>query len=116
MKKKLHTLFIIFCAFAAFWVNVPEVGSQEKTIIKKGDLFPEILLDAPAKSEHQSYLGIKKGERLERTAWLTDLVPTICYLMNWPVPEKAEGAVIYQAFEEPDFRFKEEEGKDSTNP
>ncbi|MBW2063147.1 MAG: alkaline phosphatase family protein, partial [Deltaproteobacteria bacterium] len=50
--------------------------------------------------------GVKKGYRLKRTTWLPDLVPTICYLMNWPVPDQAEGAVIYQAFEEPNFRFK----------
>ena len=51
--------------------------------------------------------GIKKGHRLQRTVWLTDLVPTICYLMDWPVPEQAEGAVIYQAFEDPNFKLKE---------
>lgn len=51
--------------------------------------------------------GMKKGHRLQRTVWLTDLVPTICYLMNLPLPEQAEGAVIYQAFEAPNFRLKE---------
>ena len=51
--------------------------------------------------------GIKKGHRLQRTVWLTDLVPTICYLMDWPVPEQAEGAVIYQAFKDPNFKLKE---------
>jgi len=51
--------------------------------------------------------GIKKGVRLERTTWLTDLVPTICYLLSWPLPEHAEGAVIYQAFDDPDFKRKE---------
>jgi len=51
--------------------------------------------------------GVKKGHRLERTVWLTDLVPTICYLADWPLPEQAEGAVIYQAFEDPDFKRKE---------
>lgn len=51
--------------------------------------------------------GIKKGARLERTAWLTDIVPTICYLMNWPLPAHTEGAVLYQAFEDPNFRFNE---------
>lgn len=51
--------------------------------------------------------GIKKGVRIERNAWLTDMVPTICYLMNWPVPEDAEGAVLYQIFEDPNFRLAE---------
>jgi len=54
--------------------------------------------------------GIKKGLRLDRTMWLTDLVPTICYLMNLPLPAQAEGAVIYQVFEDPNFRFREETG------
>ena len=49
----------------------------------------------------------KKGVRVERNAWLTDMVPTICYLMNWPVPEHAEGAVLYQIFEDPNFRLAE---------
>ncbi|MBW2086240.1 MAG: alkaline phosphatase family protein, partial [Deltaproteobacteria bacterium] len=50
--------------------------------------------------------GIKKGDRLQRTAWITDLVPTLCYIMNWPLPEQAEGAVLYQTFENPNFRYK----------
>jgi len=51
--------------------------------------------------------GIKKGQRLERTVWLTDIVPTICYLLDLPIPEHAEGAIIYQAFKNPDFKLKE---------
>jgi len=53
--------------------------------------------------------GIRKGHRLERTVWLTDLVPTICYLMDLPLPAHTEGAVIYQALEDPDFKRKEVE-------
>jgi len=49
--------------------------------------------------------GIKKGWRMERTCGLTDIVPTFCYLMNWPLPEQAEGSVIYQVFTDPNFRF-----------
>ena len=47
--------------------------------------------------------GIKDGVVLDRTIWITDLVPTICYLMDWPVPEQAEGAILYQAFKDPNF-------------
>jgi predicted AlkP superfamily phosphohydrolase/phosphomutase len=50
--------------------------------------------------------GFKKGYRLQRTMWLTDVVPTICYALNLPVPETVEGAVIYQAFEDPNFKLK----------
>jgi len=45
--------------------------------------------------------GVKKGIELERTVWLTDIVPTICYLTGFPVPAQAEGAVLYQALAEP---------------
>ena len=51
--------------------------------------------------------GIKKGHRLERTVWLTDIVPTICYLLDFPVPEQTEGSVIYQVFKDPNFKLKE---------
>ena len=40
--------------------------------------------------------GIKKGLRLKRTAWLTDIVPTLCSIMDWPVPSDCEGAILYQ--------------------
>jgi predicted AlkP superfamily phosphohydrolase/phosphomutase len=46
--------------------------------------------------------GIKKGGTINRTSWLTDVVPTICYLMDWPVPSQVEGHVLYQALENPD--------------
>lgn len=44
--------------------------------------------------------GIRKGVQLERTAWLTDIVPTICNLIDVPVPRDTEGAILYQALEE----------------
>jgi len=51
--------------------------------------------------------GLKKGVKLERTVWLTDLVPTICYLAELPVPKHAEGGIIYQALENPDAGLEE---------
>jgi len=45
--------------------------------------------------------GFKKGYRLKRNMWLTDIVPTICHILNWPMPKDVEGAVIYQAFKDP---------------
>jgi len=48
--------------------------------------------------------NIKKGVELERTVWILDLIPTICYLTGWPVPAQAEGAIIYQAMEDPNIR------------
>ena len=51
--------------------------------------------------------GIKKGHVLERNVNLKDLVPTICYLMDLPVPADCEGAVVYQALEDPNAPSKE---------
>lgn len=51
--------------------------------------------------------GIKRGERLSRTVWLTDVVPTICHMVGLPMPAQAEGSVVYQAMEEPDGRLEE---------
>ena len=34
-------------------------------------------------------------------------MPTVCYLAELPVPAQCEGAVIYQALEDPDAQVKE---------
>lgn len=47
--------------------------------------------------------NIQKGLRMDRTCRLTDIVPTICYLLRWPLPQHAEGSVLYQAFKKPNF-------------
>ncbi|HUW08260.1 MAG TPA: alkaline phosphatase family protein [Anaerolineae bacterium] len=51
--------------------------------------------------------GIREGEELERTVWLTDVVPTICHLTEWPLPAQTEGAVIYQALTDRDAKYRE---------
>lgn len=51
--------------------------------------------------------GVKRGATIERTVWLTDIVPTVCYLAELPVPAQCEGAVLYQALEDPEARTKE---------
>jgi hypothetical protein len=51
--------------------------------------------------------GMKRGFRLERTCNLVDIVPTICYLMDLPLPATVEGGVIYQAFKNPNFKADE---------
>ena len=47
--------------------------------------------------------NIHKGVVLKRTVWLTDITPTICYILRIPPPRDAEGAIIYQAFEKFDW-------------
>jgi predicted AlkP superfamily phosphohydrolase/phosphomutase len=41
--------------------------------------------------------GIRRGVTLDRTVWLTDITPTICHLLEVPVPRDTQGAVLYQA-------------------
>lgn len=43
--------------------------------------------------------NVRRGVKLERNVWLTDITPTICHILRIPPPKDAEGAVIYQAFE-----------------
>jgi predicted AlkP superfamily phosphohydrolase/phosphomutase len=51
--------------------------------------------------------GIKKGLRLKRTMWLQDIVPTICYLADLPLPADVDGAVLWQVLKDPDIIQKE---------
>jgi predicted AlkP superfamily phosphohydrolase/phosphomutase len=51
--------------------------------------------------------GIKKAFKLERTCGLTDVVPTICYMMNWPVPAQTEGNVLFQVLDKPNSASEE---------
>jgi predicted AlkP superfamily phosphohydrolase/phosphomutase len=51
--------------------------------------------------------GIRQGVRLQRTVHLEDLVPTICYAADLPVPKDVDGAVVFQVFEDPAFKEKE---------
>ncbi|MBW2063088.1 MAG: alkaline phosphatase family protein [Deltaproteobacteria bacterium] len=81
----------------------PEFGSQHGSILPTaeygvGSLKALFSMTGP---------GVKKGFRLKRTCWLPDIVPTICYLMDWPLPEQTEGAVLYQAFKDANFKLKE---------
>lgn len=43
--------------------------------------------------------GIKKGEYINRVIHAVDVVPTIAYLGNSPMPSNVEGGIIWQALE-----------------
>lgn len=43
--------------------------------------------------------GLKKGETINRVVRIVDVVPTICYLAEAPMPSNVEGGVIWQALE-----------------
>lgn len=51
--------------------------------------------------------GVKKNYLMERTMWLTDIVPTICHLAELPIPEHTEGGILYQALENPNAKLDE---------
>lgn len=83
----------------------PEFGSQHGHMLPTaeagpGKLGPLLLFSGP---------NIKKNNKMERTCWLWDLVPTICYLLCIPAPEQCEGAILYQAMRDPHFKDKEME-------
>lgn len=78
----------------------PEFGSQHGQILPTGEWGDGSLRGLLTFTG----TGTKKGFRLKRNVWLTDIVPTICYLMDWPLPEQAEGAILYQIFENHDFK------------
>lgn len=48
--------------------------------------------------------GIKKGQRLDRTCNIADVVPTLCYGGDIYSPKQCEGSVLYQIFENPDMK------------
>lgn len=51
--------------------------------------------------------GIKRGHTLDRNVWLVDIVPTICYLLDLPIPKDTQGSILYQALEDPDIKLNE---------
>ena len=80
----------------------PEFGSQH------GNILPAAEYGLGSIKTLLAFIGpgIKKGFHIQRNTWITDMVPTVCYLMDWPTPEQTEGAVLYQIFEDPDFKRK----------
>ena len=66
-----------------------QLSASESTV---GKLKSLLVLSGP---------GARRGFRMQRTCWLTDIVPTLCYLNHWPVPADTEGSVIYQALTDP---------------
>lgn len=85
------------------YATYAEIGQGHGNILPTGDWGVGTIRNVLAMSGP----GIKKGLRMERTCRLVDIVPTICYLLQWPVPAHAEGGVLYQAFKDPNFAYEE---------
>jgi predicted AlkP superfamily phosphohydrolase/phosphomutase len=85
------------------WCLRPEFGGQHGNFLPTvewgmGSLRGLFIMAGP---------GVKRGVTLDRNVWLTDIVPTICHLTDWPVPRDAEGGILYQALDDPDAKSKE---------
>lgn len=64
---------------------------------KTGDIRSLCLISGPQ---------FKKGYILSRPTDLTDIAPTICYALSYPQPKDATGGVVFQAFENQEYRKK----------
>jgi predicted AlkP superfamily phosphohydrolase/phosphomutase len=51
--------------------------------------------------------GVKEGVEIERRVGLQDIAPTLSYLLQLPVPQDTDGAVIYQALVDGHAPFEE---------
>ena len=51
--------------------------------------------------------NIKRGVHLERLTQIAAVTPTIAYMLGLPMPRQAEGPILWEAMEDPDFRLKE---------
>jgi len=65
----------------------------------RGSLEAIVLLSGP---------GIKRGFKHEGMTGIQDVVPTLCYMADIPFPRGCEGAIIYDALEDPEFKMKEQ--------
>jgi predicted AlkP superfamily phosphohydrolase/phosphomutase len=57
--------------------------------------------------QHSTFImtgaGVREGVSLTRQVRAVDVAPTVAYLLGLPVPQHAEGGVIYEALEAPDW-------------
>jgi hypothetical protein len=42
---------------------------------------------------------------MRRAVRVVDVIPTLCYLLGWPMPRDVEGGVIYEALDDPDWHL-----------
>lgn len=77
----------------------PQFGSQH------GYLLPTGVWEPGRLNSLLAFMGpgVRKNHRITRPCHLVSLVPTICYLGGLPVPDAAEGAILYEALKSPNF-------------
>jgi len=51
--------------------------------------------------------GVKKGVHLKGQVRQVDVAPTISYMLGFDVPRDAEGGVVYEALQDPNWHLTE---------
>lgn len=67
-------IIVLFIGTATSVHAVKAGGGKIKPILKKGDYFPEVILNAPATSEDSAYLGTAEGQPFKISDIKADLV------------------------------------------
>jgi len=63
---------------------------------------------AAGKALYLGGLGMdKKADNIARSVCAADVVATICYVADLPVPADCTGAILYQALKDPNMKLKE---------
>jgi predicted AlkP superfamily phosphohydrolase/phosphomutase len=67
-------------------------------------------------AQHATFIlngaGVKQGVHLEGQVRQVDVSPTLAYLLGIPVPRGAEGGVVYEALQQPDWHLHPSEEPD----
>jgi predicted AlkP superfamily phosphohydrolase/phosphomutase len=79
------------------FTQVAEIGNHGKQLpagrLGLGDLQGFLCMKGP---------GIRSDWRMQRTAWIVDVAPTLCHLMGLPLPRDCEGSLLHQMIETED--------------
>ena len=78
------------------------------TIDEHGDMLPtaEYGIGSMEAITIVSGPNIKHNYKINSSRWLIDIAPTISYLLDLPTPKDAEGSIMYDILEDPDFKIK----------
>ena len=89
-----NTADVVFTLHPAFnEAHGPELSTSKLGI---GDQHPTFIM---------SGAGVRKGVHLSRQVRQVDMAPTVAYLLGMPMPRDAEGAIVYEALEDPDWQL-----------
>ena len=90
-------------------LHTTDAGGLEQTlaeVLKVANRSTLVAL-AAGKRLYLHGLGIKRGAEIDREALAKDLVPTVCYIADKPIPATTTGAVLYQALKDPNLKLNE---------